>query len=131
MVRSEAGRLSFRHQLIQDALAAWQFARNHWLPEPKRLQTLTMNRQSYEALVIVIEDNPERSDEMLLGIYDWDYAAALSCLVDAGRNADDRLGTAICALVAVKLDEPFLHTRRIPERRRGTLQRCLGIDEAA
>jgi hypothetical protein len=129
-----AGRTSqtfvFRHQLLHDCLAAQHFHSNQLNPDETNLNILTLKRRSAEALVFVLEGGePERSDEFITHIYDWDHGITLSCLVETRTNPQDALATAICAVLAEKLEDTFLHTRQRPQSRIWALRRFLGTED--
>jgi len=120
----------FRHQLLHDCLAAQHFHSNQLRPDETNLNILTLKRRSAEALVFLLEGaEPERSDELITHIYDWDHSITLSCLVETRTNPDDALATVICAVLAEKPGDTFLHTRLRLQSRIWVLRRFLGIED--
>lgn len=121
LLRKSQGRaFKFRHQLIHDYLAARHFSAAENEDEgldwtPANFSTLTFQRQSYDSLAFFCEMLPGRSSrqDLLVRLYDWDYPAALRCILDLGEEEfDPDLVTAVYALVAEKRFERFLHSRR-------------------
>jgi hypothetical protein len=127
MRNNGSGELVFRHQLVHDALAASHFDSQKLTANPKDLETLTNKRQSIDALIFALELDHDRADELIKGVYDWDHAITLSCLVATRKGSNNDLAMAISAAVAEKLEDPFLHTRLRPKTQKWALQNFIGI----
>jgi len=119
----------FRHQLIHDCLASRYFIQERMVADTENLNILTLNRRSWDSLVLALEDSDStRADELLIDIYDWDHGITLSCLVETRNDPNDALATAICAVLSEKLEDTFLHTRRRTQERVWALKRFLSTD---
>jgi hypothetical protein len=128
-----AGRTSssyvFRHQLIHDCLAAFYFWNGKLPASPENLGVLTCGRRSSDALGFVLENlDEDKADDFIINVYDWDWGITLSCLVETRTNSKSALAAAICAVIAEKLDDTFLHTRQRPRARLSALRKLLDID---
>lgn len=122
-------RLEFQHQLIQDYLAARHFVRKKLKWSADNFKALTLNRRSADVLVFAREIVEEtggvpRSEDFVIAVYNWDYPSAFACL--QFKHSNDRpLGVMLSALVAEKLFEPFLHSRKTAEKNLASLMNNL------
>lgn len=111
----------FRHQLLHDFLVGYYLTKIAKL-EPEMLyykfDHATLFAKSFEALEFASELLHEKADDFVIEVYDWNYSAALDCILnlESGRSGQDspispELKDAIFALIAEKQFDIFENTR--------------------
>lgn len=119
----------FRHQLMHDHLASRHFLDMKMHADTDNLNTLTLNRRSWDCLVLALEDSDsQKADQLLIDIYNWDHSATLSCVAVTRNDPNDALAIAICAVLSEKLEDTFLHTRLRTAEKAWALRRFLRTD---
>ncbi|MBV9759704.1 MAG: trypsin-like peptidase domain-containing protein [Acidobacteriaceae bacterium] len=129
LTQVSSGSYRFRHQLIHDCLAAHGFTSAKLPADAANLKILTLDRRSSDALGFVVEGlEKAQADNFIVEIYDWDWGLTLSCLLETRTDSTDALATAICAVIAEKLEDTFLHTRQRTRPRLSALKRFIGVE---
>jgi hypothetical protein len=128
--------LGFRHQLLHDFLVGFWLAdhdKQAW--RQANFDAATLNAQSFEALELASEILTQRAGEFIIEVYDWNYVAALDCVLnlDAGMSGHKSplpaaLKDAIFAMNAEKMFDPFQRTRQRAVSRIEGFSSSYGID---
>lgn len=108
--------LIFAHQLVHQFLAGHHLAANPEKWTPETLDRVTADAASLDGIgmtMAAIADEGKR-DRFLRIVYDWNWRAAVSALIDArtgDRSVSEALATAVLALAAEKRFDPVSDTR--------------------
>jgi hypothetical protein len=139
LVSFDAATLFFSHQLIHDFLvASWLVKSGSVAWTRNNFDPATLEGRSFDALELASELLAAHADGFIIEVYDWNYRAALECILnlDAGLSGKESplpvaLKDAIFALRAEKMFDPFEHTRTSARTRSSSFRSGFNIDYAA
>ena len=129
---------SFVHQLVHDYLvAAWlkREGMDAWTRD--NFDPATLMAQSFDTLELASELLRDKAPQFVNAVYDWNYRAALDCILDLDAGLSGKtspippdMKDVVFALRAEKMFDPFIHTRKSARARAWEFKSAVAIDYA-